>query len=283
VARVLVAGCGYVGTAVAQSLVTAGHVVFGLRRRVASLPPDVTPVPADLTDASTLSKLPRGIDVVFYTAAAAGFGEAAYRDAYVRGPANLLAALDIAGDRPSRLLFTSSTSVYAQTDGDWVHEGSPTRPEHITGQLLLEGETFLRQSPVPTVILRLGGIYGPGRTRFIDSVRSGSARRWSGDPVWTNRIHRDDCAGALAHLMSVPAPAPIYVGVDREPAPRNEVLAWLAAQVDVPEPTWEEPTGAASSRAMRSNKRCSSRLLQETGFPFTYPSYREGYGAMLAE
>ncbi len=132
--RVLIAGCGYVGSALAQQLVAQRHEVFGLRRRPDGLPAGVVPVAADLCDRGGLaSALPANLDAVVYTAAAEGGDEVAYRRAYVEGLANLLALLP-GGTAAPRVLFTSSTSVHAQNDGSWVDETSPTEPTSATGR-----------------------------------------------------------------------------------------------------------------------------------------------------
>ena len=200
-ARILIAGCGDVGATLGQSLSAAGHEVWGLKRRPANLPPGIRPLAADLTEPATLNALPPVLDAVVYSAAAAGFGEAAYRAAYVAGVQNLLDALRRAGQQPHRLLFASSTSVYAQHQGEWVDEDSPAEAEGFSGRCIRAGERLMWDGGWPAVAVRFGGIYGPGRTRLIDSVRAGTAARPAGPPLYTNRIHRDDCARVLEHLL----------------------------------------------------------------------------------
>lgn len=283
--RILVAGCGYVGSALAERLSAQGHTVFALRRSDGPWPAGARGVRADLADPESLAALPQRLDVVVYAAAADGFDDGRYRAAYVDGPRNLIDALSRAGQSLRRFLFTSSTAVYAQQEGEWVDESSPTEPGGFSGRRLLEGEAVVRGAPWPGVVLRLGGIYGPGRTRLVEGVRSGRARLRTGPPLYTNRIHRDDCAGALAHLLALPRPDPVYVGVDREPADEADVLRWLAARLGVPAPPVAEdgseiPTGGAPRRA-RGSKRCSSALLVASGYAFRFPTFREGYAALI--
>ncbi len=276
--RVVIAGCGDVGSALAARLARRGHEVWGLRRSSAPLPAGVRLLTADLGDRSSLAVLPPELDFVVYTAAADGRSDEAYRQAYVEGPANLLATLEIQGQKPRRLFFTSSTAVYGQTNGEWVKEDSPTEPTSFSGRRLLEGEELFLNGPFPATVVRLAGIYGPGRTWLIDQVRSGEARRWPGPPRYTNRIHRDDCAGLLDHLLVQPAPPTVVVGVDEEPAERGEVLSFIAARLGLPRPS----LGEGASPAVRSgNKRCSNARMVEIGYRYAYPSYREGYGEML--
>jgi nucleoside-diphosphate-sugar epimerase len=140
------------------------------------------------------------------------------------------------------------------------------------------------------VVFRLSGIYGPGRERLIDQVRSGRATV-SASARHTNRIHRDDAAAAIVHLMlREEEPAPLYLGVDSAPVRSNEVLVFLAEELGLPAPQPEEHSPAASGTATTArpesqrggDKRLSNRLLLNTGFTFSYPTYREGYRAVLA-
>ena len=288
-ARILIAGCGDIGTTLGLALSAAGHTVWGLKRHPAEAPPGIQPLAADLTDPATLNALPPVLDAVVYSVAAAGFSAAQYQAAYVTGVHNLIEAMQRSGQQPQRLLFTSSTSVYAQHEGEWVTEESPAEAEGFSGRCIRQGEQLLWDSPWPAVAVRFGGIYGPGRTRLIDSVREGSAVRPAGPPIYTNRIHRDDCARALEHLLNLPKAEPLYLAVDDDPAPLDEVLGWLAGQLGVPEPPLAtQPAfkpGAETRRdsvsRMRASKRCSNARLRASGFKFRYPGYREGYGAIL--
>jgi nucleoside-diphosphate-sugar epimerase len=274
--RVLIAGAGYVGAELAALLARAGHDVLALRR---TPPRGITPrvrwLACDLGDASALDALGlEGVDALAYLVAADARDDTAYRRAYVDGLANLLARLG-RGSSLQRVLFASSTSVYAQDDGSWVDELSPTAPSELTAQRVLEGETVARGAACPAVALRLGGIYGPGRTALLERVRRGEARL-PRVPHYTNRIHRDDAARACAHLLAPEAPARCYVGVDHDPADQAEVLRWLAARTDSP-----PPQGDYDATAPPTGKRANNARLRASGFTFTYPTYREGYAPLI--
>lgn len=277
-ARVLIAGCGYVGSALGRLLIRRGDEVFGLRRRPDALPPGIRPVRADLADAATLDALPPDLDRVVYAASPGDRSEDQYRLAYVEGLSNLLRALERRGDRLRRMLFTSSTAVYGQRHGEWVDEESPADPSSATARRLREAEELCLDGPFPATVVRFAGIYGPGRTRLVDRVRRGEARIPPGEPVYTNRIHRDDCAGVLAHLMDVTSPAALYLGVDHEPADVASVLGWLAKRLQVTPPA-EDP--GAFDPARGRNKRCRNTRLVDSGYKFRYPTFREGYSAIL--
>ncbi len=281
--RFLIAGCGYVGVALARRLSDEGLQVIGLRRDASALPADVRGVGADLCDAASLGVIPDGITDVILAASPGGGDDARYVEAYVKGPETLLRFLRERGDPLGRVILTTSTGVYAQSGGAWVDESSETAPSHHSGKRMLEGEASIAASGVTSVAVRLAGIYGPGRTRMIDRVKMGEART-PREVVWTNRIHRDDCAGVLALLATMDAPPPRVIGVDREPAALGEVQRFLAKELGVAEPPEEEQEApAAVGRRARSNKRCSSALLARLGYVHAFPTYREGYRAMLTE
>ena len=196
--RILIAGCGYLGTALGVTLVADSHTVWGLRRHWADAPSGIEPIEADLSLPATLAGLPADPDFVFYMASPGGAEDPLYRATYVDGLRNLIEALDARGGRPRRVFFASSTAVYGQTGGEWVDESSPTEPRHFSGVRLLEGEAVLRGGPFAATAVRFGGIYGPRRMGLVDRIRTGRARYREGH--FTNRIHRDDCVGAGAQF-----------------------------------------------------------------------------------
>lgn len=285
----MIAGCGYVGTRLAVELESAGHAVWALRRRAQELPERWHPLSADLTDARSLrAALERagaaldadGFDAVVYAAAADGRTEEAYRAAYRDGLARLLEVLGSARALAGPLLFVSSTGVYGQDAGEWVDEDSPVAPRRFTGRLVLEGEQLLRESGAPGASVRLGGIYGPGRTALLARVRSGSVGLPPPGARFTNRIHRDDAAALLHHLIELHrsgnALHAVYLGVDHEPADLRAVLLWMAQRLGV-------ELSEESSDASRApgGKRCSNARVLASGYRFRYPTFREGYAPLL--
>jgi len=275
----MIVGCGYVGAALANVLAARGDQVWGLRRTPAPSCEGIQYVVADVSRPDTL-RWPDGLDRLVYAVSADASTEVAYRAAYVTGLGHVLDTLKQQRQTP-RVTFVSSTGVYHQDDGSWLNEESPTQPRGFSGQLLLEGESLLRASGLPATVVRLSGIYGPGRERLIDTVRHGSARRVRDSKAVLNHIHRDDCAGAIAHVLSLPAPAQLYLATDNEPAYKNELLGWIAQQLGVGAPP--EVDAEPSTAIHRGGHRFySNQRLRDSGYVFQYPTYREGYGSLIA-
>ena len=276
---ILLAGCGDLGTEAGLRFAAAGHRVVGWRRSPSKLPPEIEGAAADLSSPD-LPPVPADTTAVVIAVAADSPTEAAYRAAYVDGLAHVLDALERDGVTPRRVLFVSSTAVYGDAGGGWVDESTTAAPGNFSGQTLLEAERLLADRLSGTsstvVALRLGGIYGPGRTRLIDQVRTGAANI-PAVPRYTNRIHRDDAAGAIVRLCTMEDdPSPVYLGVDNDPAELGDVLRFLAAELGLGVP----PSGDAGD-ARGGNKRCSNALLRSTGYSFRYPTFREGYRDIL--
>lgn len=277
---VLIAGCGDVGCRLASRLLNEGWRVFGLRRSVAALPPGVLPVVADLAQSQCPADWPDGpLDYLVYCAAASESSERGYRAAYVDGLRHVLGWLRERGQTPRRVLFVSSTSVYGQQGGEWVDETSPVEPEGYSGRILLEAEQLLLAGEWPASVVRLTGIYGPGRAWLINQVRQGY-RVASEPPLYGNRIHADDAAGLLAFLLQADlrgqALESLYIGVDDCPAPLHEVVAWLRDYLGVSH--W----AAEASIRRAGSKRCRNGRARALGWVPHYADYRQGYAALLA-
>ncbi|WP_444985417.1 NAD-dependent epimerase/dehydratase family protein [Halomonas mongoliensis] len=275
----LILGCGDIGIGLGQRLKSVGQRVVGVRRNVQALADSgLEAAAADLTDPATLTALPDA-DVLIYVASADRFEEEAYRAAYAEGLRAVLAEFGARKKAPRRVFFVSSTSVYPQQAGEEVDEASPAEPTGFAGMLIREAEQALFDHVLPGTAVRFSGIYGPGRDRLIRQVSEGRIAPES-PAMYSNRIHRDDCVGVLAHLVErelggeeVEA---LYLASDCEPAPLHEVMSWLARQLKV-----EATEIIQSPLRRRASKRCSNARLLASGYAFRYPSYREGYTQVL--
>ncbi|MGE8100900.1 NAD-dependent epimerase/dehydratase family protein [Pseudomonas fluorescens] len=276
---VLIAGCGDVGGRLATQLLASGWEVHGLRRDISRLPEGVIGVAGDLFNKDCPATWPVGaVDYLVYCAAATDHDEAGYRAAYVQGLQHVLEWLNDYGQAPKRLLFVSSSSVYGQQNGEWIDEMSPTQAAGYSGRVMLEAEQIALNSGTPASLVRLTGIYGPGREWLLSQVRQGY-RVAVDPPLYANRIHVDDAAGLLAFLLlraeRDEALDDCYIGVDDAPAPLAEVVGWLREYLGVTE--WSED---ASVRRTGS-KRCSNARAKALGWTPRYPSFREGYAAII--
>lgn len=276
---VLIAGCGDVGSRLATQLLAAGWEVHGLRRDVSRLPAGVIGVAGDLFNKDCPATWPIGaVDYLVYCAAATDHDEAGYRAAYVQGLEHVLEWLNDYGQVPNRLLFVSSSSVYGQQDGEWVDESSSTVASGYSGRVMLEAEQIALKSGIPASVVRLTGIYGPGREWLLTQVRRGY-RVAVEPPLYANRIHADDAAGLMACLLEADrrgvALKDVYIGVDDEPAALADVVGWLRGYLGVTE--WDDD----SSVRRTGSKRCSNARAKALGWTPKYPSFREGYAAIL--
>jgi nucleoside-diphosphate-sugar epimerase len=272
--RILIAGCGYVGTRLGTHLQEQGDEVHALRRHIDALPSDLLPLQADLSNPGTLKDLP-SVDTVFYTAAAGGSDVDAYKKAYVDGLKNLLANLK---SMPKNLIYLSSTRVYGEHQGAWVNEDTNPNPLDEQAQLLLAGENIVDQAELSGYVLRLGGIYGPGRDFLIRHLKNNHENMSASTQTFTNRIHVDDIVQICAAFLKRNMASGIYLGVDSEPASQADVYLWLAKELGLKAPA---ATAEKTGSAQRGNKRCSNQKLRDAGFKFRYPTFREGYGEML--
>jgi len=279
----LVVGCGYLGWRVAQGWRKAGHAVFAVTRsaqRAAQLAHDgLQPIVADVTRPATLSALPAAEVVLYAVGYEPGSGRSRW-EVYVEG---LRAVLDALRPGVERIVFVSSTGVYGQTDGAWVDEDSPCLPTREAGRAFLAAEQLLRAHPLGahSTILRLAGIYGPGRLPRMAEILSGKPLPVPADR-YLNLIHVEDAAAAVLAAAERPA-GRTYLVSDGHPVDRHEYFTWLAGFLKAPAPAFITPSAAAlASHHSGSNKRvCNTRMLQELGIGLKYPSFKEGVPASM--
>jgi len=270
--HVLIAGCGYVGGVLAVSLLQDGHVVYGLKRNTSTLPDGVLPIKADLTDPATLTNLPAEIDSLVFLPTPASRDQAGYEAIFIQGWENIWTGLK---HTPARTVLVSSTAVFGESNGGMVDEETPPEPTGFNGKILLRMEQLAAGCTDNLVVVRISGIYGPGRERLIRLAVSEGFEVQQSPPCFSNRIHRDDAAAALKHLLLIDKPKGLYIASDDHPAPRHEVVEWLAQAQGAP-----APKGLNDKYASRG-KRVSNQRLRDSGFRLTYPDYSAGYGTVL--
>lgn len=278
---VLILGCGDIGIELGRELLAKNFSVIGARRNPIALDgTGIQGVEIDVTDASLVQALPDA-DIVIYSLAADRFDENAYQAAYVEGLRTIIDEFSAREAKPKGLFFVSSTSVYAQYEGETVDETSPTEPQGFAGQIIRQAEELLLTSNLPGTVVRFSGIYGPGRDGLIRQVQEGRLAP-AYPKLFTNRIHRDDCAGVLAHLSELALAGeklePIYLASDQESATLHDVMSWIAGKIKVqPSESMQAPL------RRRASKLCSNQRLLDSGYEFRYPTFREGYSDVLKQ
>jgi nucleoside-diphosphate-sugar epimerase len=281
----LIFGCGYLGARVARLWQAAGDEVFVVTRSTDRARQFVAegfrPIVADVLRPDSLAKLPRAETVLF----AVGFDRASGAsifDVYVAGLRDVLASLP---DGTQRFIYISSTGVYGRSAGKIVDESSPTEPRREGGRACLAAEQALAKDRLgeSAVVLRLAGIYGPGRIPLAAKILAGEPIPGPADG-WLNLIHVDDAARiVLAAEARAEVPRTLNVS-DGHPAVRREYYEVLARLLDAPPPTFAAPApdAPASSREGGDKRVDNARMKAELGMELLYPTYREGLAAIVA-
>lgn len=280
--RLLIAGCGDLGLRVAHLVLQNPEAhVWGMRRSLAhdrTSTPRFTWLSADLTRVESMSEVPQGITHILFSAAPNARTEEAYRQLYLEGLQHIVQQAD--NPALERVIFISSSAVYGAHDDAWIDEETPVAPHHFNGRILVDAERWLfefgQARGIPTLSLRLSGIYGPGRTYLLDRLAAGLAGAPTSPVHWVNRIHIEDAAAAVHHLLQINKPAATYLVTDSTPMPMRTLYEYLAKLVDGPPP----PESAAP--VMVGSKRLSNARLKATGFELKWPDSRLGHAALLS-
>ena len=270
-ARVLIAGCGYVGEATADLLSTQGWQVEGWTRsaeskhKVSEKPYRIRAV--DISDAAAVADCAGEFEAVIHCASSGGGGPDMYRAVYLDGVRHLMKRFPT-----SRILFTSSTSVYGQNDGAWVTEESATTPTREIGRVLLEAEKSVLAHG--GIVARLAGIYGPGRSAMLRKFLNGETSSSTADDRFVNQVHREDIVTALVLLMDRrPAHGEIYNVVDDEPIRESDCYAWLAKRLG--RRTAPNEYARPNRKRGDSNKRVSNIKLRSLGWRPRYHNFTQ--------
>jgi nucleoside-diphosphate-sugar epimerase len=284
--RVLIVGCGYVGLPLGAELVRLGHEVFGLtlsgQRAAEMQAAGLQPLQADITRPEELARLPRGLDWVVNTVSSRKGGLEEYRRVYLEGTRQLLAWLEAAP--PRKFVYTSSTSVYGQTDGSITKESSPAEPAGELGKVLAQTERLLleaaRARKFPAIVVRVAGIYGPGRGHLFLQYLQDQARIAGRGERLINMIHRDDVVACLAATLASGRAGEIYNAVDDEPVPQIHFFRWLSETLGKNMPPFGAEAGPGK-RAVTNKKVSNRKLRMELGCALRYPTFRQGYTAEI--
>lgn len=287
--RILILGCGYVGSRLATCLLKKGtHEVWVTSRSPEKLRTHELegshPIRVDLSEETPFKEVPDGSwDFVFQSISSGRGGPDVYRRVYLEGVRKTRLWLRQLNPGIGSWIYTSSTSVYGQLDGSWVDEKSPTEPGSETASILLETEKELidayHDDKLPVQILRLSGIYGPERGFLFQQFLKGEAQVAKGESRFLNMVHRDDVASAAMWLFENGKAGEIYNVSDRNPVTRKHFLEWLASRLNREKPPEiDTDESAINSKRGVTNKRISSdKLVKKTGYSFIYPDYVSGF------
>ncbi len=269
--HLLLCGHGYLGQAVSRDFLAAGWKVTAVSRGgtdpAAAPSPALREATADLADDGDIAGLATAIprpDFIVHCASSGRGGPDAYRAVYRDGCRHLAARFP-----GIPLLFTSSTSVYAQTDGSTVTEESPAEPERETGRILREAEQLVLAAE--GFVFRLSGIYGPHRSVILRKFLAGESRVEEDGRRILNQIHRDDAASAILHAASGGCPPGIYNVCDDHPTSQFECLRELSRRFGRPMPP-SAPRDPDRKRGW-THKRVSNAKLRATGWAPAFPSF----------
>jgi nucleoside-diphosphate-sugar epimerase len=284
--RTLIFGCGYLGERVATRCLYAGDDVTVVTRSTENAEQFVQrglrAIVADVTRPETLKNLPAPDSVLY----AVGFDRSSSRsiiEVYAGGVQNVLDALS---RDTRRFIYISTTGVYGSAGGGCVDENTPTDPQRDGGKASLAAEQALAVHPHGrrSVILRLAGLYGPGRVPFIEDLRAGRpiAAPQSG---YLNLIHVDDAAAvvvAAANLPPLDGPR-TYCVSDGHPVQRRAFYEEVARRIGASPPQFTEPdpNSPRAARAAANRRVRNDRMLQELDVKLEYPDYRAGLRAIL--
>lgn len=276
----LIVGCGDLGTRLGLRMAKLGWQVYGARRNISQLPSSITGISVDLYKDTLPKDLPKSLDYVVFSVAPSKAEYDHYHQLYYKGLANTLSWLQQVQQQPKRLLVISSSAVYAQNDGQWVDENSPTEPTSNQGRTMLLMEQLALQSELASTCIRLAGIYGPNRTYLIKQAEQG-IHYPEQPPLYANRIHIDDAANLVQQLIQYHQTGntlkDYYIGVDDKPTPIQETLTWLRNKLNINQ--------LANQYAKRrvGSKRLSNKLAKTIGWQPYYQSYQEGYTELLRQ
>lgn len=275
----IIFGCGYLGLEIARRWLAAGDDVFAVTRSASRAKElarqGLHPIVGDLAESMTLPDISSLRTALF----AVGFDRSSgksIREVYVDG---LRKALEILPPTTDTFVYISSTGVYGQLDGQWVDEASPCEPQRAGGRACLDTEQVLVNGPWGgrRIVLRLAGIYGPGRVPRLETVRSGMPL--DVDPNGTlNLIHRDDAVETVLAVERHADCSPLFTVSDGNPVRRGDFYATLAQFLDAPPPQFVATEADSTNRTRdRSSKRVSNqRMMRELAVELRYPTYREG-------
>jgi nucleoside-diphosphate-sugar epimerase len=287
--HILIAGAGWLGREVGRALVARGDRVTAVKRSPAGLDAlrglGFDALALDLADPASVDAIPEDVTAIVACQAASADGADAYRRAYVDVNATLLIAarrLPLSG-----YVYTSSTGVFGQTGGESVEETTEPMPVGPGAETLVEAERIVREAAerrVPARVVRLSGLYGPGRVGILERVQRGVLALGPGDDAWMNFCHLEDAVTTVLAALEPGRPAgAIYHASDAFPTRRRDVVTWIAEHLGIEPPRRDGEPPMPGGRRGANRRILAHATRRELGLVLKYPSFREGLIPHLEE
>lgn len=271
-ARVLIIGLGYLGQQLNAHLQQLGYHTSAIKRQYIESPHTnlifkdiLTLHDTDLID----------VDFIVYCPSSNERTPSAYQKIYAHG-IHIVSSIYAKRQHQPRLIYISSSRVFAPSYGHWVDEDSPVNTQDPLAVPLLDGEAIAHRSGLEAIVVRCSGIYGPSRHPILNALKQGNASLCH-SPRFSNRIHVNDCARAIIHLMTLHQPHNLYIASDSMPTPNHTIATWLSEKIHIDLP----PHIPSHNPPPINNKKLSNARLISCGFQFQYPSYQQGFTEIL--
>jgi len=292
-------GCGYVGYELAKQALQRQMQVSALTRNAEAAAAlrrlgVQRVIEAELDTADWHAQIDPNQDLIINTVSSAGGGVDGYKKSYLQGQGSIAQwASNRSSDASSTFVYTSATSVYPQSAGEWVDESSSSAGCSAYAQVLLEAEHVALDCAAfgKTFILRLAGIYGPERHFMLDHLMAGKKTYPGSGDSYLNLIHRTDICAAIWHLFDhrQAVDAGVYNVADDSEATKADIIAWLAQALELPIPTFDPTTPLKREGSRRGasgklpNRRVSNTKLKTTGWQLHYPTFRDGFAEIVRQ
>lgn len=268
--KVLIIGCGKLGTRLAEILNAEGHQIWALKRHPEHLPSFINPLQGDLSYPPEIEWTV--FDLIYVVISPDQRDRLAYQELYeVKFPA-LVRILRNQLKPSQTIIFVSSTHIYSENQGNWINHKTEARAYDYRSQALLTAEKSLLDSNKLIRIVRFSGLYDQNATFIFNQLQAGKLEN-AGD--YSNRIHREDAARFLAYLTTYSGNETEFLASDNEPVKKGVLISWLADQCGLPQPQFE--------KNQISGKRCDNRSMLDSGFVLVYPNYQAGYRTLIEQ
>lgn len=285
--KVVIFGCGYVGSKLAESCLEKGWEVTALTRNHATADSltkrGIETIVADLMERDWHAKISLQQNYLVDCVGAAEPSLEGYNSSYYKGMQSILEWAEKADKPMDAMLFTSSTSVYPQTNGSLVSEKSGHEGVSSRAEILLDAEKLCQnvssEKVLKSFVLRFAGLYGPKRHLLLQKVKEGKIINGSSQRI-LNLLHRDDAVSSIISCLesSKHQSGTILNVSDGYHASRGEIVDWIAERINVTNPGFDEK----EKPGLPNRKIDNSKIKNCLGWTPKFPGFKLGYEDLLA-